>query len=314
MGFWGDLGAGAAESTINGIIGQAFADINARRANKYWNMQADKLWEQSEQSAENAMQRQIEIYNTLQSPQALVQQYKDAGLNPYLLNGQSGKGGNVASAPQGQAGNGANFTNMQGAQNPMDMQAELRKAQVQNIQADTNLKKEQTGKTQWEKEYAKWNADIQELEAKFKEQNFNTNTYLLLASLYKLKNEADSAGVRAEIDEATKETVIREATARVAMIEWQTELHKLNANLTQTQILETAQKIENLIIEGELTEAKIFEIYQEYNWTFNKKDLKYIGDKLFNLVEAFIPSIKINAGKPKQETQNVNGYEYNYNG
>lgn len=291
MGFWGDLGAGTVESTVNGIIGQAFADINARRANKYWNMQADKLFEQNEQSANNAMARQIELYNTLQSPQALVQQYKEAGLNPYIMNGGKGPGGNVATAPQGGAGNGASFTNMQGAQNPMDMQTELRKAQVQNIQADTNLKKEQTGKTQWEKEFAKWNADIQELEAKFKEQNFNTNTYILLASLYKLKNEADSAGVRAEIDEATKETVIREATARVAMIEWQTELHKLNANLTEAQILETAQKIENLIKQGELTEAQIYQIYQEYGWTFNKKDLKYIGDKLFNLVEAFIPNV-----------------------
>lgn len=66
-----------------------------------WNAsEADKnrIWESSEaninrqfqaKEAELAYSRQVDFYNTYQSPSAMVQQYKDAGFNPALMAGGS---------------------------------------------------------------------------------------------------------------------------------------------------------------------------------------------------------------------------------
>lgn len=71
-----------------------------KEANAYASREAElnRLWQSIEadinrrfqsKEAEIAYQRQVDFYNTYQSPSAMVQQYKDAGLNPALMAGGS---------------------------------------------------------------------------------------------------------------------------------------------------------------------------------------------------------------------------------
>lgn len=56
-------------------------------------------------------ERQVDFYQRFQSPQAMVQQYQDAGLNPMLLSGGAGAGASAqggVGSPQSGPGNGAN--------------------------------------------------------------------------------------------------------------------------------------------------------------------------------------------------------------
>lgn len=53
----------------------------------------------SEESAEQAYQRQIDMYTRFFSPEAMTQQYKQAGLNPALIYAKGGVGGSSSAAP-----------------------------------------------------------------------------------------------------------------------------------------------------------------------------------------------------------------------
>lgn len=100
-------------STINkytgaGLTGQQQEqnDWNAHQAqiNRDWQSaeaEANRRFQSKE--AELAYDRQVDFYNSFQSPSAMVQQYKDAGLNPALMAGGSVGQSSVpsSSAPSG---------------------------------------------------------------------------------------------------------------------------------------------------------------------------------------------------------------------
>ena len=134
------LGFGSAQGAINGAMTERLNAKNAELQHKYWNLQNDKLYAQSEASADKAMQRTIDMYNLLHSPSAMVKQLKEAGLNPALMYSGSGMGGQVTQGPQGEAQGGQMPTAL-GLQNFVDP---LTYAQIQNINADTDKKEEDT--------------------------------------------------------------------------------------------------------------------------------------------------------------------------
>lgn len=60
----------------------------------------------NEKAADKADARTRSLYNDLQSPKALLQQYKEAGLSPSLMFGGGGIGGQLAQGAQGQGAAG----------------------------------------------------------------------------------------------------------------------------------------------------------------------------------------------------------------
>ena len=132
MGFWSDLGSGAADIGMNVVGGIASGYVNQMFANQ---ARAENF-RFNEMAANNADARQRAQFHDLYSYPAQVKQMKEAGLNPALMyGGAGGQGG--ASAPQGMGAGG-----VQNGYSPIDL---MSIAQIENIRADTEVKEAETG-------------------------------------------------------------------------------------------------------------------------------------------------------------------------
>lgn len=146
----------AALDQLNASINNATnitATQSINKANREWqSAEAEKSRFFNEKMAEQAYERQQEFYDTKLSPAARVQQYKEAGLNPML----AAEGSAVTSAPSIAPAQGA-FPTGGSSATPAPLQAismldsllkiKRSSAEVANINADTDLKESQAGKT-----------------------------------------------------------------------------------------------------------------------------------------------------------------------
>lgn len=229
--YFGMLGGaiGIGYNTMNSIIGN---EIAYDYASKY----AGLNYEYNEKAAENAKKRQIELYNMLASPKALREQYKEAGLSPSLMFGGGGPGGQASTAPMGAGASGMNSSAY--GVDPVNlaqislMQAEARKANAEaateegenergKLEIQSLLKKidSQTLTNDWqayENSCKAWETAIKsataENEIKLSELNLKT----IAKRLEILEDEARSTKVKADVDEETKEDVIKLAKTKVA--------------------------------------------------------------------------------------------------
>lgn len=120
-------GASLIGSAINTFGGSQKMGLTVEEEERLLNKQselnkeaAEGTFKYGELAADNAQQRQWETYDKYQSPQAMVKQYKEAGLNPALMNGGGGGGG----MGSGQTGTGAQVQ-------PADV-ASVRSAMIQS--------------------------------------------------------------------------------------------------------------------------------------------------------------------------------------
>lgn len=122
--------------TILGIMGNAAASIiNNRLAGQQAEKDRASNYRYNELAAQNADARTRALYNDFYSPEALLKQYKNAGLSPSLMfGGTPGQGG-----MSGAQGNGAN-----GLQTPYMPMSMLEAAQVANIEAQTKKTQAET--------------------------------------------------------------------------------------------------------------------------------------------------------------------------
>ena len=138
-------GLGLLNSGINNIFGGLIGEYTRKR-NYYYN----------ELAATNAMNRQISLYNQIQSPAALMKQYKEAGLSPSLMFGGTPGQGSTGGAPMG--------AGPSGPMQPFAPASMVEAAQAANLMADTAVKKEEA------KNISK-DTDLKELEREFKDLN-----------------------------------------------------------------------------------------------------------------------------------------------
>lgn len=144
--YFGMLGGaiGIGYNTMNSIIGN---EIAYDYASKY----AGLNYEYNEKAAENAKNRQIELYNMLASPKALREQYKEAGLSPSLMFGGGGPGGQASAAPMGAGASGIG-NNAFGVDSMQLAQIDLMQAQAEKArsEADINNANNEVGKAKLE--------------------------------------------------------------------------------------------------------------------------------------------------------------------
>lgn len=229
--YFGMLGGaiGIGYNTMNSIIGN---EIAYDYASKY----AGLNYEYNEKAAENAKNRQIELYNMLASPKALREQYKEAGLSPSLMFGGGGPGGQASAAPMGAGASGIG-NNTYGV-DPVNlaqislMQAEARKANAEaateegenergKLEIQSLLKKvdNQTLTNDWqayENTCKAWETAVKGATADNEIKLSNLNLKAIAKRLEILEDEARSTKVKADIDEETKQDVIGIARAKVA--------------------------------------------------------------------------------------------------
>lgn len=141
-------------SAIIGGLGSLIGRKNA--SDDQWNLQhdaqdfnsreAEKQRQFNAREAELARQWQEDFYNKYQSPSAMMAQYKDAGINPVMVAGQvSGSPPSASSASSAAASSG--IASAPGAANIIEsiMGMMRLKAEIDNINADTENKQSQTG-------------------------------------------------------------------------------------------------------------------------------------------------------------------------
>lgn len=193
---WLDLLSVPLSAAINYATTSALNEQNAKLNHKYWNIQNEKLFQQGEQSADNAMQRSIDMYNMLQNPKSMVKQLKEAGLNPALMYSNGGMGGQTQSGPQGtpQAGTGAPTLGIQNITDPLSV------AQIKNIEADTKKKEEEannisqdTKLKQAQEEYTKSQTFWTDIRANIDKNNLTISTATINEQITTIKTKTASA-------------------------------------------------------------------------------------------------------------------------
>lgn len=124
-----NTGMNAALSKYNNDLA-AKREEEARRANYGYN----------EMAADNAMKRQIELYNMISSPAALKAQYLEAGLSPSMMFGSGGPGGQTSPGPQGSGADGIGPTSY-GVDAVNLAQIDLMQAQAEKARSEAEINK-----------------------------------------------------------------------------------------------------------------------------------------------------------------------------
>lgn len=221
----------------------------------------------NEMSAANADQRTRNLYHDLQSPQALAQQYKDAGLSPSLMFGGGGVGGQTTQGAQGGGAAGISPTTF-GIDPLAGAQLELIKAQADKTKAETDTIE---GKN--ERGAAEIDDLIQNVNSKYLKnvwQSYNNRVEAVNAAIAEnfgyekanaelqlLYNEGErvyQAGVHLYqeniIQGSTMDAIIMrereqltKLEAEITLMRAQTELTRANVTLTNEQVSALYQKV-----------------------------------------------------------------------
>lgn len=251
------MGAAIMSGAVNNAFAQAQHE-NSIRKNYYY----------GELAAQNADARTRALYNDLQSPKALLQQYQEAGLSPSLMfSGGGGQGAQPSAGAQGSGGNG-----------PIAQTYGIDLANAMSQGAQTKLMMAEANKANAEAEQIR-NYGGQEAEARIAE---------LLASAGIKDAQRQMVIVQTRITEATEADTIQqmsyattklykqieELTYRIASAKAQSEVDTatINDRIKAVQINnEVLEATANNILsktklqeaERELVKAKVIEISNE---------------------------------------------------
>lgn len=195
LGLGSDPGLGRVfESVVDKYTGAGLT--GAEQEQNAWNAQ----------QADIAYQRQIDFYNQFQSPDAMVKQYQDAGLNPALMYGKGASAASPISAPQASGSGGTSQGDLiSGILSLVSM-----KQQIENFKVDRALKGQQ-------KEFMSAQTDLYAKQAKFYEDQWELQKELGQANIANIK--ADTAYKVSQ--EKLNDAQIDKTTAETAILHWQ---------------------------------------------------------------------------------------------
>ena len=317
----GTAGMNLGGNIANTLIEQAFAEHNRKRNFEY-----------NEKAADNADKRQRKQYEDLYSPKALLEQYAAAGLSPSLMmsGGQSAIG---QSSAQGNQSSG-----IQGPYPNAHLIDPLQAAQIANINADTKLKESQTDNTRTDTELKgqeiiniiadtdnkkvtnrilSAESDLAELEFSTSLQTAQATIRMAYANAEKAANEAKSAAVKADLDEATFDCAYQMAYANLDNVLTDTALQKSEIKVNKAQIKEIAERIRNsqwetwaiekeqnrkdaiFELDKEKLQAEVKMFIMEQNIELTKAEIEMVSD-LVGYVCNFATSALSNTTKIKQ--------------
>lgn len=266
MAGWGVAGAmiGGAVQGITGLLNRNWASSQADR-----DRQQNYMY--NEMAAQNAYDRQRNLYEAYYSPAALLKQYQEAGLSPSLMfGGTPGQGG--MGAPQGGGAGG-----VQSHFAPLSMieaaQAGLMAAEARKANAETDKIKEDTKLTEAQTTY-------QNLVNYIKEHTKDMDIKTVSEMLEKLGYEADKAFYEGEILAIQKNFDLETFNNRVDQVRNQNQdiLASIALKGAEKELTEEEKKRIPVVIEQDWARIKkgFLEILSEYNaQQITKKELEF---------------------------------------
>ena len=249
------LGITAATTGINTGITGANNILGSLLNQFFWERQANKSFQINEKAADNAMQRSIDMYNLMQSPQAMVKQLKEAGLSKSLIYGKGSMGGQTQTGPQGNGPSG-----MVGA-NLMDVKQidPLTLSQIANINADTKLKDSKRKKTDAEittehlqQEFTRVQTMLGEQNYNWKAETWNTEMKTMEQTLDKLIAETKIDVIKGYVDEQTANTKIKTAIQEYNNLVQQGIIMEIESRKMEQAIENMKAEKKNIVIDTEL--------------------------------------------------------------
>lgn len=264
MGFGIELAKGAAADAAGGILDLAFGGIKNRRQLK----QQAALNEQQKGMMDYQQQKQMEMWEKT-GYSAQVKQMKAAGINPGLLYGMSGGGGqttgNTSSAsPQAMdLGIGRGGAIQQMAMNAaetklMESQAKLNNVQADKLQGIDTKEGEQriaestvrikeiaasTANKEQQTVLLKIAEEMSNLKLKFDKETYNENVDLLVSAAQNAKELVHQMEVDTFVKRATRNTVVDTMRAELIGIGIKNDLMKAQIKLTDAEVWEIAETI-----------------------------------------------------------------------
>lgn len=260
MSMFKDIGENIINQTIGQGMGMLFgAQQDARQFKQQDKLNANQL-KYNKQAAEHARELSMKTWRETNLP-AQMAMADEAGLNPALLYGQGGAGGQtVGGNTSGVNGGNAGDPNAGvGMGMQMASQLALQKAQKENIEADTDNKKAQanTQGAQAENLVAQtaltnFQSKIAEIEGKIKESTRQDVEQEIAMNAQKAINENEIAFQKATISKATQQEQINQIRAEAVGATIKNDLMRAGIQVDNAKVKQIASEIQQKWRELEL--------------------------------------------------------------
>lgn len=281
------IGADAASTGINTGMGMILGGYNDRRQLRQQEKLQNLQIAGNKQMLDYQMQKELEMWNAT-NYSAQKEQMKKAGINPALLYGMSGGGGTTIGGGSGgvsggQAPSGGRevqeLLGMGLQRRQLELQAELQKAQIDNINADTKKKNVEAGKTagvdtdeakqrislmaqqednaRWQYELLRLDKAMKELDLRMKDETLDDAISGFIAvSKYQIA-EMEEKMADAKVATETVNDRIATVKAELAAKIMQSILMKSNVSVNEQQIEKMRADVANAIRGLDIEQQKI---------------------------------------------------------
>lgn len=254
------IGGMAATGAMQGGFGILSSYLNNKWAEKREKAARKENFEYGEMSANAADARTRALYRDLQSPEALLQQYRAAGLSPSLMFGGGGIGGQTTQGAQGAGAAGISPTTygippidfaqiklMESEANKNNAEADRLNGNNERGKAEISEILERTNNFALKNAWQEYENALQEInltkEASTYEQQIKN--YFVESDI--LLHRLTSARVKATIDEETENDVKNYMREQVLNLMADTFLKRSEKALNEEKITLTGEQVEDLI-------------------------------------------------------------------
>lgn len=304
---------------------QIGSDVGGGIMNYYSQQRSNKFSAEEAEKARAYNTQMWHLNNAYNTPAEQMKRLRDAGLNPNLMYGlPSSQASLQSSSAQGKAHDKQyDFSGLANVQNQLN-QLELTKAQVDNINADTNLKNVEAGRTGEDTKYIEakritqetWNKlglteyQQKEIEQKISESKASEN-YIKSKDTQqqeetKLFKETYQDRVKSyQIDNNLKEAQAQKEYAIINLMVAQTLLTNKKTEQVGIQILNTIEDTEikkntQNLQDAELIGKELDNQIKGYEETYQQYTLpSRIGDNYITTVGKLVQTAKPKPGKKK---------------
>lgn len=249
------LGQQAGSAAINGLMGVFLGGYNdERQIRQQQELQNMQIRGQKEMT-DYEWQKQMQMWEATNYPAQLAMM-KKAGLSPGLMYGKGGGGATTVGSASGHVqggtaatGGGQEIQQMIG----MGMQREMQQAQIENLQANTDKTKAETGNVpltganiQASTGLTNTQTELAKIEQQIKGATIEEAIQIAVGNMAKLQQEVLQQEVKTNVDRATQNTKIDTIKAQLIATLLGNELTRAQTTTEKGKPSVQAQEIESM--------------------------------------------------------------------